>query len=179
MDLEGGGRRMVGIVSRSPDDNLVCDHGGIDTRVDYYLDWIDETLSAPDAGVPTPRRWLGRPGCRGRPGRRLGPPMRAPSKATTPASAPTVMAVVVAAGRQPARAPVCPYSWSACGCWSPVAVVPPEFGDLSARATRGARSWPPIQAGDPGDRPGDWPGDRAPSARPGPGWWSSGASSKI
>jgi MYXO-CTERM domain-containing protein len=61
----GDGRRIVGTVSRSPDSNPVCDHGGIDTRVDAYLQWIHMTApSIPcggnlgpceaevDAGVP-------------------------------------------------------------------------------------------------------------------------------
>ena len=54
MELDGGGRRMVGVVSRSPDDNTVCDHGGIDTRVDPYIPWIEETLAGEDAGIPMP-----------------------------------------------------------------------------------------------------------------------------
>ena len=36
----GGGRRLVGVVSRGPDQNTICDHGGIDTRVVGYLSWI-------------------------------------------------------------------------------------------------------------------------------------------
>lgn len=49
-----GGRRLVGVVSRSPDDDTVCDHGGIDTRVDPYVPWIEEALAAQDASVPEP-----------------------------------------------------------------------------------------------------------------------------
>lgn len=52
----GNGRRLVGIVSRSPDDNSVCDHGGIDTRVDPYLPWIDSVIGGlcGDAGSCIP-----------------------------------------------------------------------------------------------------------------------------
>jgi len=38
------GRLLVGIVSRSPDSNPVCDHGAIDTRVDAYMDWIKSVV---------------------------------------------------------------------------------------------------------------------------------------
>jgi secreted trypsin-like serine protease len=50
----GGSQRIVGLVS-SGDEN--CQVAGIDTRVDYYRDWINDTLSGqheeqqPDAGV--------------------------------------------------------------------------------------------------------------------------------
>ena len=54
----GAGRRLVGIVSRSPDpDHFECDIGGIDTRADAFLDWINQTIAEelagllPDAGV--------------------------------------------------------------------------------------------------------------------------------
>jgi len=47
----GGGRRLVGTVSRSPDGNLVCDHGGVDTRVDAYLDFIDGLVDVPCGGL--------------------------------------------------------------------------------------------------------------------------------
>jgi len=54
----GGERRIVGVVSRSPDaDHADCDIGGIDTRADAYLDWINQQIAdffagiAPDAGV--------------------------------------------------------------------------------------------------------------------------------
>ena len=58
-----GKRRLVGVVSRSPDTVITCDHGGIDTRVDSYLDWIhshaeipcgsgkSEPCAEPDAGA--------------------------------------------------------------------------------------------------------------------------------
>lgn len=42
LDVDGN-RRLAGIVSRGPDSNERCDHGGIDTRVDAYLPWIMET----------------------------------------------------------------------------------------------------------------------------------------
>ena len=55
----GGGERVVGVVSRSAgaEDDPNCDKGGIDTRVDAYLDWIVEQVGetpvpTPDAGVP-------------------------------------------------------------------------------------------------------------------------------
>ncbi|HLU68447.1 MAG TPA: trypsin-like serine protease [Kofleriaceae bacterium] len=54
LEPEGGGRRIFGVVSRSPDDNATCDHGGIDTRVDPYLPWIEEVLAGSDAGLPGP-----------------------------------------------------------------------------------------------------------------------------
>jgi MYXO-CTERM domain-containing protein len=54
LELAGGGRRLFGVVSRSPDDNLICDHGGIDTRVDPYIPWIEETLADEDIGLPVP-----------------------------------------------------------------------------------------------------------------------------
>lgn len=65
LELDDGSRRVFGVVSRSPDDDTNCDHGGIDTRVDVYLDWIDSKLGGgggdagptdagpePDAGAP-------------------------------------------------------------------------------------------------------------------------------
>jgi MYXO-CTERM domain-containing protein len=56
----GGGERVVGVVSRSAgaEDDPNCDKGGIDTRVDAYLDWIAAQLGEEpppppaDAGVP-------------------------------------------------------------------------------------------------------------------------------
>ncbi|MBK9029829.1 MAG: trypsin-like serine protease [Myxococcales bacterium] len=44
----GGGERVVGVVSRSYQSNQ-CDNGGIDTRVDAYLDWIHANVPA---GIP-------------------------------------------------------------------------------------------------------------------------------
>jgi hypothetical protein len=46
VDIDGE-ERLVGIVSRSPDENPTCDHGGIDTRVDPYLPWIHEQVELP------------------------------------------------------------------------------------------------------------------------------------
>lgn len=61
----GGEQRVVGVVSRAPDNMPRCDHGGIDTRVDRYLEWIHATAGdalpcgtglnppcAPDAAPP-------------------------------------------------------------------------------------------------------------------------------
>lgn len=52
----GGGRRLVGVVSRAPGEDPSCDYGGIDTRADAYLEWINATiaeqLALADAGVP-------------------------------------------------------------------------------------------------------------------------------
>jgi len=60
----GAGRRLLGVVSRGPDpQHSACDLGGIDTRADAYLEWINNTIAEqidpPDAGVtpdamPTP-----------------------------------------------------------------------------------------------------------------------------
>jgi uncharacterized protein (TIGR03382 family) len=55
----GGGARLVGIVSRSFTLDGDCAHGGIDTRVDYYRQWVLDQLDGtpplpPDAGVPDP-----------------------------------------------------------------------------------------------------------------------------
>ncbi len=52
-DLDGQ-RRIVGTVSRSPDSNTVCDHGGIDTRVNAYLDWIHQNADVPCGGLKAP-----------------------------------------------------------------------------------------------------------------------------
>ena len=46
VDIDGN-QRLVGIVSRSPDSNPTCDHGGIDTRVDPYLEWIHAQVDLP------------------------------------------------------------------------------------------------------------------------------------
>jgi MYXO-CTERM domain-containing protein len=54
LEVPGDGLRIFGIVSRAPDMNTTCDHGGIDTRVDPYLDWISMELGEavpPDAGT--------------------------------------------------------------------------------------------------------------------------------
>lgn len=54
----GAGPRLVGIVSRSADVQPGCAAGGIDTRVDYYLGWIEDRVDGPcpsgctDAGAP-------------------------------------------------------------------------------------------------------------------------------
>jgi hypothetical protein len=58
----GGGRRVVGVVSRSANGTGECTGGGIDTRVDAYLTWIDASAPtvcipgecAPDAAPPPP-----------------------------------------------------------------------------------------------------------------------------
>ncbi len=50
--LPGGDRRMVGIVSRSPDSNSRCDHGGIDSRVDAYREFIDGVLAEQGVEIP-------------------------------------------------------------------------------------------------------------------------------
>ena len=36
--------RLVGITSHAYDETLGCEVGGVDTRVDAYLGWIDKTL---------------------------------------------------------------------------------------------------------------------------------------
>jgi endonuclease G len=55
----GAGPRVVGIVSRSAAAKPDCDDGGIDTRADFYLQWVNDEINAaceggacPDAGVP-------------------------------------------------------------------------------------------------------------------------------
>ena len=55
----GDGQRVVGVVSRSAAAKNDCDDGGIDTRPDFYLQWIEDEIAAacaggacPDAGVP-------------------------------------------------------------------------------------------------------------------------------
>jgi MYXO-CTERM domain-containing protein len=55
----GAGQRVIGVVSRSAAAKNDCDDGGIDTRPDYYLQWIEDEINAaceggacPDAGVP-------------------------------------------------------------------------------------------------------------------------------
>lgn len=47
----GNGLRLVGVVSRSPDDNRICDHGGVDTRADSYLEWIHSRVNIPCGGL--------------------------------------------------------------------------------------------------------------------------------
>ena len=57
-----GERRVFGVVSRGPDSDPTCDHGGLHTRVDPYVSWIvsvapqlcDE-LDCGATGVPRPR----------------------------------------------------------------------------------------------------------------------------
>lgn len=49
-----GAVRIVGTVSRSPDTNPTCDHGGIDTRVDAYLSWIHSLVEVPCGGLEEP-----------------------------------------------------------------------------------------------------------------------------
>lgn len=41
-----GGLRLVGITSHAYDDTDCRETGGVDTRVDYYLDWIDAEMRA-------------------------------------------------------------------------------------------------------------------------------------
>lgn len=43
----GAGQRLAGVVSRGATTARTCDQGGIDTRVDFYADWIVEQV--PDA----------------------------------------------------------------------------------------------------------------------------------
>jgi len=46
---------VVGIVSHGASHDHGCSHGGIDTRVDAYLDWIAQQMAEPgppDAGPP-------------------------------------------------------------------------------------------------------------------------------
>ncbi len=50
----GEGLRIVGVVSRSPDDNPVCDHGGVDTRTDSYLDFIHGLVDVECGGLADP-----------------------------------------------------------------------------------------------------------------------------
>jgi MYXO-CTERM domain-containing protein len=50
----GNGLRTFGVVSRGASEPEDCEHGGIDTRVDYYRDWVLDQLGevdSPDAGV--------------------------------------------------------------------------------------------------------------------------------
>ena len=52
--------RLIGVTSHTYD-NSDCDHtGGVDTRVDYYLDWIDEQMRA--ACEDGTRVWCEEPG---------------------------------------------------------------------------------------------------------------------
>ncbi len=46
VDIDGQ-QRLVGTVSRAPDSDPTCDHGGIDTRVDPYLEWIHSQVDLP------------------------------------------------------------------------------------------------------------------------------------
>lgn len=50
LDVPGAGIRLIGIVSRSADNELACDSGSIDTRVDAYLDFIDAALGGSGGG---------------------------------------------------------------------------------------------------------------------------------
>jgi len=65
--------RVIGVTSHSYDASD-CDHtGGVDTRVDYYLDWIDDQMrGACDDGT---RVWCKEPGI-------LVPPTTAPPEDT-------------------------------------------------------------------------------------------------
>ena len=50
----GGGLRQIGVTSHAWDGDSGCQTGGVDTRVDRYLDWIDaEMVAACDAGLRT------------------------------------------------------------------------------------------------------------------------------
>jgi hypothetical protein len=52
--------RMIGVTSHTWDETDCLETGGVDTRVDYYLDWIDEQMSARcDDGT---RAWCDLPG---------------------------------------------------------------------------------------------------------------------
>lgn len=52
--------RLVGVTSRSADFTLCAEKGGYDTRVDAYLNWIDDTMRAAcDDGT---RAWCDEPG---------------------------------------------------------------------------------------------------------------------
>jgi len=44
MDVGGGEIRLIGVTSHSYDMTDCRETGGVDTRVDYYLDWIDEEM---------------------------------------------------------------------------------------------------------------------------------------
>lgn len=50
----GAGPRIIGVVSRSPDQDPTCDHGGIDTRVDAYLEWIHSLVEVECGGLMGP-----------------------------------------------------------------------------------------------------------------------------
>ena len=44
MDVGGGEYRVIGVTSHAYDMTDCREKGGVDTRVDYYLDWIDEEM---------------------------------------------------------------------------------------------------------------------------------------
>jgi Synergist-CTERM protein sorting domain-containing protein len=50
----GDGPRLVGVVSRSPDQDPVCDHGAVHTRSDSYLEYIEQFADVPCGGLQGP-----------------------------------------------------------------------------------------------------------------------------
>jgi uncharacterized protein (TIGR03382 family) len=52
--------RLIGVTSRSADFTLCAEKGGYDTRVDAYLDWIDDEMRA--ACEDGTRVWCEEPG---------------------------------------------------------------------------------------------------------------------
>ena len=45
MDIDGG-VRLIGVTSHAYDWTDCTETGGVDTRIDYYLDWIDDEMRA-------------------------------------------------------------------------------------------------------------------------------------